>query len=214
MLDLTSLSVSGLLFKRYFTSLSVSGHLFSAWSYISVIDLTILYISDLLFLRIISVSDLLFLLDLTILYVSVLLFRRILSVSDLLILHDLTILYISVLGLTILYVSDLLFLKLLSISDPISLLDLEKTRKEWDEISKRYVCKMEKLCWIVSHALILTWNTSVSKIIVRNNFPCLCHDCQSELRINMFMLFSHLLEAMTSEVLSELPSTSFQIPVH
>ena len=73
---------------------------------------------------------------------------------------------------------------------------------------------MEKLCWIVSHALILTWNTSVSKIIVRNNFPCLCHDCQSELRINMFMLFSHLLEAMTSEVLSELPSTSFQVPVH
>ena len=158
MLDLTSLSVSGLLFKRYFTSLSVSGHLFSAWSYISVIDLTILY------------------------------------------------------------VSDLLFLKLLSISDPISLLDLEKTRKEWDEISKSGM-KLVRVKWrnyveIVSHALILTWNTSVSKIIVRNNFPCLCHDCQSELRINMFMLFSHLLEAMTSKVLSELPSTSFQIPVH
>ena len=54
---------------------------------------------------------------------------------------------------------------------------------------------------------------SVSKIIVRNNFPCLCHDFQSELRIQMFMLFSHLLEAMTSEGLSFRPFIPYSSPL-
>ena len=53
--------------------------------------------------------------------------------------------------------------------------------------------------------------TSVSKIIVPYNFPCRCHNCQSELRINIFMLSSHLL-AVTSEVLSFRPFLSNSSP--
>ena len=113
-------------------------------------------------------------------------------------------------------------------------------RKKWDEISKRHVsvwkwrnyieivrafsdiniglpsfairCKVEsRKTGLPEDPLYL--ETSVSKTIVRNNFPCRCHDCQSESRINIFMLFTHLLETMTSKVLSGPLSISFQIPV-
>ena len=113
-------------------------------------------------------------------------------------------------------------------------------RKNWDEISKRHVsvwkwrnyieivrafsdiniglpsfairCKVEsRKTGLPEDPLYL--ETSVSKTIVRNNFPCRCHDFQSESRINIFMLFTHLLETITSKVLSGPLSISFPIPV-
>ena len=66
--------------------------------------------------------------------------------------------------------------------------------------------------WLARRPTV-SWNTSVSKTIVRNNFPCRCHDFQSESRINIFMLFTHLLETITSKVLSGPLSISFPIPV-
>ena len=50
--------------------------------------------------------------------------------------------------------------------------------------------------------------TSVSKIIVPYKFPCRCHNCQSELRINFYDIF---LSAWSDIQGPELSSISFQI---
>ena len=140
-----------------------------------------------------------------------------------------------------LLVSDLLFNRPLTVlASPIPFHCLIMRRKNWDEISKRHVsvwkwrnyieivrafsdiniglpsfairCKVEsRKTGLPEDPMYL--ETSVSKTIVRNNLPCRCHDCQSESRINIFMLFTHLLETMTSKVLSGPLSISFQIPV-